>query len=443
MKTIDLRTPCGDIVGIDKGDYAEFRGIRYAEANRFEYPREIKFWNGKYNATEFGECTYQRRAFENDEDCNAFYHKEFRKGLTFTYSEDSLYLNIYAPKNAENCPVIIYIHGGSFTGGSANEGHISGEALTKEGIIFIAFNYRLNAFGFCSHPDAAYDGACGNFGLYDQLAAISWVRNNISAFGGDAGKITLIGQSAGAMSVDLLISSPLCRNWFSGAVMMSGGGIQRLIARPVNPEKTREFWDKIISNAGVGSIEKLKTVDEKTLFYAWSDACRDEKMSMLYTLPVDDGRLVTKESFNMKTIPDIPIMLGVTQTDMAPIALEFITKKYAKASMKNKSGCYVYNFNHDLPGDNAGAWHSSDLLYMFGTLGKNWRPFEKLDYDLSHKMIKMISAFAKNGDPNCNALPKWDKGYKRPMRFCENTRHAPWETGKLLKNTFSNKGAEF
>ena len=339
--------------------------------------------------------------------------------------------------------MIIYIHGGSFTGGSSDEGHISGASLAKEGIIFVALNYRLNAFGFCSHPDLDYDGACGNFGLYDQLTAISWVRNNISSFGGNPERITLLGQSAGAMSVDLLISSPLAKGWFSGAVMMSGGGIQRLFARPVTPEKTRAFWDRVISNTGFGDIKDLESVDEKTLFYAWSDACRDEKMSMLYTLPVADGKLVTKESFNINTIPDIPVMLGVTLTDMAPIALEFITKKYAKSAMKNKNGCYVYNFNRELPGDNAGAWHSCDLLYAFGTLQNNWRPFEKLDYDLSHKMIKMLCAFAESGNPNCNALPKWDKGYKKPMRFGEVTKPASWETSKLLRNTFSNKGAEF
>lgn len=443
MKNIELKTPCGAILGIDKEETIEFRGIKYANAKRFEYPTEITQWDGVYNATEFGECSYQRRGFEPDEQCNAFYHKEFRKGMDFTYSEDCLFLNFHAPKNAEKCPVVIYIHGGSYTGGSANEGHIDGTAIAKEGVIFVAMNYRLNAYGFCSHPDLTVDGKCGNFGMYDQLTAISWIRNNISAFGGDASKITLIGQSAGAMSVDILVSSPLCKDWFVGAVMMSGAGLQRMVARPATPEKTRAFWDTIIANAGVNSIDELKAVDEKTLFYAWSDACKTDKMSMLYTLPVEDGKLVTKDTFNMSNIPNIPYIIGVTQTDMMPIALEVLARRYAKKAMKNEKGCYVYNFNHDLPGDDAGAWHSCDLLYMFGTLQNNWRPFDELDYDLSNKMIKMLCAFAKTGNPNCNELPKWDKGYKNPMRFCEDTKSAPWETKKLLKNTFSNKGAEF
>lgn len=442
MNKLELTIPCGKIVGIDNDDYMEFRGIRYANAKRWEKPVEIKEFDGTYDATEFGECSYQRRGFEDDEKCNAFYHKEFRKGMSFEYSEDCLFLNIYAPKNAKNAPVLIYIHGGSFTGGSANEGHIDGKEYAKKGIIFVAMNYRLNAFGFCSHPDLTDNGACGNFGLHDQIKAVSWVRNNISGFGGDKSNITLLGQSAGAMSVDILISSPVCRDWFKNAIMMSGAGLQRAVAKPVSPEKTRKFWDMIIANAGVSNMNQLKSVDEKTLFYAWSDACKADKMSMLHTMPVVDGEIITRHSFNMNSIPNIPIMLGVTCTDMMPIALEGITRKYAKSISKYKK-CYVYNFNRNLPGDDAGAWHSCDLLYAFKTLGNNWRPFEDIDYRISDQLFESICAFVRTGNPNCDAISYWSPNYKLPMRFCENTMPMPWDTKLLFQNTFSNKGAEF
>lgn len=212
MNYIEYDTACGRIRGIENETYLEFRGIRYAKAERFEYPRQIKSWNGIYDATKFGDCAYQHRAFDDDATVNAFYHKEFRKGLSFTYSEDCLFLNIWAPKNAENCPVLIYIHGGSFTGGSANEGHISGEKFAENGIITVAFNYRLGPFGFCSHPDLTDEnGVCGNYGLFDQTLAIRWIKDNISSFGGNPDKITLMGQSAGAMSVDIHLSNPLIR----------------------------------------------------------------------------------------------------------------------------------------------------------------------------------------------------------------------------------------
>lgn len=444
MQNIKINTPCGKILGIDNDDYVEFRGIKYANAKRWEYPTPVTSWEGTYDATEYGECCFQRRAFEDDADCSAFYHREFRQGLEFEYSEDCQFLNIVAPKDAQNAPVIIYIHGGSFTGGSSNENHISGVNYAKNGVIFVAFNYRLGPYGFASHPDLTDDkGRCGNYGLYDQKTAILWIKNNISAFGGDPNKITIMGQSAGAMSVDILISAPELKNVFAGAIMMSGVAIQRSVGKPLKPEKTVNFWDKVVENANCLSMAELRNVDEKTLFYAWSDACKTEKMSILNTLPCVDGEVITPTSFNMGTIPDIPMVLGVTITDMAPVALEVLTRMFATKASKNTNPCYVYNFKRELPGDNAGAWHSCDLLYAFSTLDKNWRPFEKIDYDLQNQMSKMIIAFAKTSNPNCNALPKWESGCKKILCFGEETKVAVWNTPKFLINTFNNQGAEF
>lgn len=440
--TVKITTNGGEIIGIDKTTYNEFRGIEYAKANRWEKPSLVAKWDEPLDATKWGECSYQRRGFEDDEKCNAFYHKEFRKGLEFSYSEDCLFLNIWAPKDKKDCPVAIYIHGGSFTGGSANEGHIDGKNFAENDIIFVAMNYRLGPFGFCSHPDLK--DADGNFGLHDQITAIKWVIENIEGFGGDKDNITLIGQSAGAMSVDILISCPMCKGMFKRAILMSGAGLQRAIAKPTSPEKTKEFWDTIIANANVNSIDELKNVDEKTLFYAWSDACKSDKKSMLYTLPVVDGEIITKDSFNMKTIPsDMEYILGVTSTDMVPIVLEMLTKKWTKAAKKSGARCYVYNFFRDLPGDNSGAWHSCDLLYAFCTLERNWRPFEEIDYKISKQISSSFCSFIKSGDPNCDEIPQWTDGIKIPMRFCEDTRPMPMDTKVFFKNTFSNKGAEF
>lgn len=435
MKTKQINTKCGKIKGIDGDDCVEYRGIRYAAAKRWEYPELIKKWDGVYDATDFGECSYQHRGFDDDSKVNPFYHNEFRRNMTFTYSEDCQFLNIYAPKQAKSCPVLIYIHGGSFTGGSANEAHIDGRQFAKNGVIFVTMNYRLNAFGFCSHPDLTdSNGVCGNFGLYDQYAALKWIKENISDFGGDPNRMTLCGQSAGAMSVDVHISSPLCKGWFSGAIMMSGGGLQRTLARPLTPEKTRGFWDAIIKNAGVKDIFELKNADREVLYRAWDKACKDDALkSMVYTLPVYDGGLLTKETFNMNTIPKMPKIIGLTQTDMVPSVLEAIDKKWVRKD--SQSDVYIYLFARNLPGDDKGAWHSCDLLYAFSTLMNNWRPFESVDYEISNQMSKSFTAFAKTGNPNCNAIPKWTAGSKKIMTFCENTASKRWLNGRLLKNT--------
>lgn len=441
MDKLKINTPCGEIEGIANGDVREFLGIEYAKAKRFEYPVITTSWKGVYDATAFGACSYQRRSFEEDARCNAFYHKEFRQGLNFEYGEDCLFLNIYTPVNADNCPVIIYIHGGSFTGGSSNEAHIDGSAFAKNGVIFVSLNYRLGPFGFCAHPDLKCDdGRCGNFGLYDQYTAIKWVKDNIAAFGGDPDRLILLGQSAGAMSVDIQVSNPMCKGWFCGAVLMSGAGLQRLAAKFATTEKIGHFWDKIIENAGVSSIDDLKQLDARELFYAWSKACEEESMSMLYTLPACDERLVNTKFFNFKSIPDIPYILGVTTADMVPAVLKMLVGKWGKGAKNNKNKCYTYCFSRDLPGDNTGAWHSCDLLYTFATLENNWRPFEKIDFDISNQMVKSLCAFAKTGNPNCNAIPKWHPGTNKPMCFGESTHESRWKSGKLIKNTLFNRG---
>lgn len=442
MNYIEYNTPCGAVRGIDAEKYAEFRGIRYAVAERFEYPKIVKHWNGVYDATVFGDCAYQHRAFDDDAKVNAFYHKEFRKGLSFTYSEDCLFLNIWAPKNKENCPVLIYIHGGSFTGGSANEGHISGAGFAKNGVIMVALNYRLGPFGFCSHPDLTDEnGVCGNFGLFDQTVAIQWVRDNISAFGGNPDKITLMGQSAGAMSVDIHLSNPMVKDSISGAIMLSGSGLQRMLLKPLLPQKTVSFWNMVMKNAGVSSMQQLKAVAPKTLYYAWFNACKASAFSMPYTFPVYDGAILKNGRFSMDTIADIPYIIGSTCTDMIPIVLQAINKKWGRYAEKNNTNkCYIYNFTRRLPGDNKGAWHSADLLYAFSTLDFNWRPFEKTDYEISNQLSQSICAFVKNGNPNCDAIPQWQADYKKPMHFCENTKMAPWDTMKNLHSTFTSKG---
>ena len=444
MQSVEKVTPCGAVRGIETERCLEFRSIRYAHAGRFQYPTPVKSFEGVYDATAFSDCCYQHRAFEDDAKVNAFYHKEFRKGLSFTYSEDCFFLNIWAPKNAENCPVVVYIHGGSFTGGSSNEGHISGVHFAENGVILVAMNYRLGPYGFCAHPDLTdQNGVCGNYGLFDQLAAIKWVKANIAAFGGDPQKITLMGQSAGAMSVDILVSSPLCKDLIAGAILLSGAGLQRFLLKPKTPEKTLPFWNLVLENAGVKTADELRTLDPKALYYAWLAACRAMKFNMPYTFPVYDGALLTKESFSSKRVPDMPYILGVTSQDMIPIVLQKNTVKWAKLAKKyNQNPCFVYNFTRQLPGDDRGAWHSADLLYAFSTLGFSWRPFSEIDYQISDALSASFCAFAESGDPNCSKIPHWTPGGKNPMRFCENTHCAPWETAKNFKQTFRGLGWE-
>lgn len=443
MKFVVKNTPCGAVRGLESERCLEFRGIRYARAGRYEMPVEETAWQGEYDATAYGACCYQHRAFENDAVVNPFYHKEFRKGLHFTYSEDCFFLNIWAPKQAEHCPVLVFIHGGSFTGGSTDEAHIKGERFAEKGIIMVAMNYRLGPYGFCAHTALKDEQGrpLANFGLYDQQIAIQWVRHNIAAFGGDPDNITLMGQSAGAMSVDIHLNNPALQGCFRRAVMLSGSGLQRCLLKPLSIQKVSGFWDKVMHRANVSSIAELRAIQPKKLFYAWKKTCAESALSMPFTFPVYDDILLSKERFGLSSVPDMPYLIGATCTDMFPIVLEGIDRRWGRyVQAHNQSPCWFFNFNRELPGDDMGAWHAADLLYVFSTLENNWRPFEETDYHIAEQLSDAICAFARNGDPNTPLLPPWQADYRAPMSFDAHSAPAQWHTKENINVTLTGKG---
>ena len=447
MKTADIiktvaTAPSGTFVGEAVGEMRVFRGIKYATADRWEYPQLIESYDGEYDATRFGTCCWQLRAFEEDAVCCPFYHKEFRDGAAYEYGEDCLYLNIYAPMQGENLPVAVYIHGGSFTGGCAHENMISGEGLAGRNVIFVSLNYRLGPYGFASHPDLAQNGACGNFGLFDQLTALKWVQKNIAGFGGDPEKVTIVGQSAGAMSVSEHCLSPMSEGLFRAAVMMSGAGAFKGPVAPRTPEQTRSFWDKICAEAGVSDMAALRSVDAKTLYYAWLHVKQKNPLSILCTAPVLDGKLVARlpaETIKAGAQKNIPYLIGITANDMLPVFLRGFAADWMNTQKRaGMAPCYGYFFDRALPGDDCGAWHAADMMYMFETLKTNWRPYTEDDYVLSCKMGDMLAAFAKTGDPGCESLPIWEPW--QIMRLSESCEISKWPAGRLLKNTLIRKG---
>ena len=165
-------TPCGDIQGVAAAapGVTAFKGIRYAEAGRWEYPKQVTHWEGVYDASRFGPNAMQDAAFtpEDQNGRSPFYYHEFREGLDYSYSEDCQYLNIWAPDNAEKAPVIVYIHGGAFLSGSGWDKAFDEPVWPQKGVIAVTLNYRLGLFGYACLPElAAEAGHTGNYGLYD------------------------------------------------------------------------------------------------------------------------------------------------------------------------------------------------------------------------------------------------------------------------------------
>ena len=409
-------TLCGKVKGIKCCDgIVAYKGIRYATAKRFEYPEIVTKWEGIYDATNFGSCSYQPRSFY-DEELNlkkVFYYHEFRKGKTFTYSEDCLFLNIYTPEVIdEKMPVLVCIHGGGFTGGCGHELHFDTPIWPKKGVIGVTINYRLGPLGFACFDN--HDGKC-NFGLYDQLTAFQWIKNNISAFGGDPDNVTVMGQSAGAMSLQQHVLSPLAKDLFQKAMMCSGGGVSRMLVTP-KASKRYQFWGNVMKNASCNSVLELQSVDIEKLFEAYEKTRIEMKIKAMICSPVIDNKLVIGDSYKLfkaKKHAKIPYLIGSTSEDIIPPIIHDMSKKWA---LKQEVASYCFMFDHQLPGDQNGAWHSSDLWYWFGTLDNCWRPMTEDDYELSNVMTTYLTNFVKTGNPNGENLPKWKK-----MCKCHNT----------------------
>lgn len=416
MNTI-INTALGSVKGNDRGSYKEYLGIRYATAKRFEYATPIDSWEGVYDATHFGAACPQTRGWYEHLEIpeRMFYHKEFRAGQHFEYDEDCLSLNIYCPNNADNCPVIVMIHGGGFNSGASSESSFDGGAYANRGVIMVTIQYRVGILGYLTHEEIYKQyGHDGNFGLDDQILAIKWVKKHIKNFGGNPENITLLGQSAGAMSIQYMCISEEYRGLFKHAVMLSGAGLFPKFSLPRKPEETRNYWLNYMELTGCSDFEDLKKLSLDEIFAGIEKIKSIRKDNTYCTMPVIDGcHIAAPVDELIKNPLPLDYMIGFTNNDMYAVIMAHIGRKFAKAV-----GAYTYYFDIDAPGgDKNGAFHSSDLRYVFGTLIKSHRPYTEQDYDISQKMISYIVAFAENGNPNREWLPRWDKGGRKVLHI--------------------------
>ena len=208
-----VRTTGGDVQGAAiAAGIRVFKGVPYAAAARWQAPQPVAAWQGVKDATAFGPACVQGKVFGD---------------ISFdAKSEDCLSLNIWTPARAgERLPVMVWIHGGGFAAGGGSEPRHDGQAFARKGIVLVTINYRLGVFGFLAHPELTKEsgrGASGNYGLLDQVAALRWVHDNIAAFGGDPGNVTIFGESAGSFSVSALVASPLAKGLVQKAIGESG-----------------------------------------------------------------------------------------------------------------------------------------------------------------------------------------------------------------------------
>ena len=313
-----------------------------------------------------------------------FYGREFYDDLVPPEDEDCLYLNIWTPAEAgpaSKLPVLFWIHGGAFMHGCSSEKEFDGEGFARKGVILVSVNYRVNAFGFFAHPDLeaeTEEKVSGNYGILDQIFALRWVKENIAAFGGDPAKVTIAGQSAGCMSVQTIVSSPLSQGLLRDAAYAVQG-----------PD------------------------------LSWR--------------PHVDGWLLPAHvdaQAEAGAIHDIAYMIGSTAKDIGQgRQLQEAGARWCQnlLDLGRKPG-YFYYFTRSLPGDDAGAFHSCELWYEFETMDRCWRPWEDCDRELCRCLSGYWANFAKNGDPNGEGLPRWEPytdGCHAPMELGETVGMMP------------------
>lgn len=413
-KTVHLMTPCGEIVGIRRKGYHIFKGIRYATAKRWRYPETVEHWEGCYDGTVYGNCSFQSRAFRLEAlNADPFYYHEFREGEHFSYSDDCLFLNIWTPEKACKAPVMVYIHGGAFLGGCGHEKPMHPEAWTRKGAVAVTLNYRLGAFGFLSFQEAEEEaGHTGNYGLYDQRAALEWIHRNIASFGGDPDNVTLIGQSAGAMSVNWQCAGLESEKLFAKAAMFSGGGTGFQEERvPCTGADAKRFGEQLKQYLNCGTLEELRSRSASQIISGTFACMRLAGRGLEVISPLPDSMVYPcgiQDSLDRGSIRRIPYLLCSTSEDLWKEGLVDAGRRWGmRLAQLGEKKVYQARLSRQLPGDDKGAWHSADLWYWFGSLKRCWRPFEAWDAQLSEYMVQYLCSFAAEGVPGAEGLPVW------------------------------------
>ena len=337
---------------------------------RWKAPQPLDNWKTVLNTKSFGPRAVQGIVFGD--------MGSRSDGL----SEDCLYLNVWTPakRNEKNLPVLVYFYGGGFVAGDGAEPRYDGESMAKKGIVVVTVNYRLNIFGFFSHPELSAESpykASGNYGLLDQQAGLKWVQKNIAAFGGDPKKVTIAGESAGSISVSYLMASPLSKDLIAGAIGESGAGINPTLA-PVPLKEAESTGLEFAKKAGYPTLAELRKLSTRDLFELYKESGRFGFPVVLdsYFLPSS-----LPEIFNAKKQAMVPLLLGWNSSEI-PGAAFMMGPAYTKeAFVKRVQKEYPNDFEEVLklyPGDSAKQieWSATALASDRFIAYSTWKWFD-------------------------------------------------------------------
>lgn len=445
----------GRLRGTLDGDVASFKGIRYAAAPvgelRWQPPRTAAPIATESDATAYGnDCMQTRLPWDQS---------------TAQMSEDCLFLNVWTPaQRSRLLPVMVWIHGGGYVTGSAAQRINDGTALARRGVVVVSFNYRLGRFGFFAHPalsKEAGDAPLGNYALMDSVAALQWVRDNIRAFGGDPGNVTIFGESAGGASVNYLMVMPSARGLFHKGIVESGGSRDTWVSlRSADPaarsgESCGVAFAKSagLDDAGASDLRKLSA--EAVV----AGLGMRTPNSATFSGPMVDGKLVpakASEVFargeqarvpylggsNSDELGQLPALfvqpatkdalekLSLSQTEMSRVLALYgepldrngafindvhfneAARHFARSVQAVGAPAWLYRFSYVAEANRAaqtGAPHASEMAFVFDMLPAQLKEPTAADREVANLMATYWTNFAKTGDPNGAGVPQWPR----------------------------------
>ncbi|MEU6350441.1 carboxylesterase family protein [Streptomyces sp. NPDC047072] len=450
---IRARTAAGRLAGEWDEGVAVFRGVPFAAPPvgelRWRPPRPAARWDGERRAYDFGPAPLQPQPPRD----SIMYHTNFADRRALVMSEDCLYLNVWTPDPAPaaGLPVMIWIHGGGNRYGHGGQEIHDGLALAARGLAVVTLNHRLGALGFLAHPELAAEddlGASGNYGLLDIVAALTWVRENIAAFGGNPDRVTLAGNSAGAAHICHLMASSAARPLFRAALGQSASGVGRAEGPLPPQEDAQKEGLRWAEGFGGRSVEGLRRLDGAELVLRGHFG------------PVVDGRVLTEPSddvFAAGRQHAVPLLVG-TNTDEGSVyatldavrrlpvepgtdelypvrdtdELRLTARRFTGESRftypvwhwatahRETAPTWMYRFTRTppLPPDldlappkdglrGYGVHHTAELPYALDNLDRRPWPWTETDRDLARTMADTWARFVTTGDPNGGALPRW------------------------------------
>lgn len=471
-----IRVAQGLLQGVTLDDLTVYRGVPFAAPPvgelRWKPPHPAAEWVGVRAAEKFAPKAIQGAAGSPDT------------------SEDCLYLNVWTPAKSadEKVPVLVWIYGGGFGGGSTSDPIHNGEHLARKGVVLVSIAYRVGALGFLAHPELSAespDKVSGNYGLQDMISGLKWIQQNIAAFGGDPDKVTIFGESAGGIAVSMLSASPEAAGLFHGAISQSGGsfGPSRVTTYPgenmkrlADAERDGEDYAK---RAGVESIAELRklTPDKLPSGRGW---------------PIVDGHVIPDDQFKLYEAGkynDTPILVGYNSDEGLSFSREGspaeyranVEKRYGPFAEKllaaypaaensvpksardlirdaafgwhtwswarlqakgGKSKVFLYYFDQHpkraegSPEADHGMPHGVDVPYVFKTLNRNDARLTPGDFEISDTVATYWTNFAKHGDPNGEGVPEWPRftdSDPRAMYFKDKAFPGPVPSAEALE----------